>query len=125
MWPSLTNNVRAWDVLHKVIKEGSNIYLLCRKGADTTTNILRDCIFSKQIWRDMGHQMGVNNTWTKEILEECLKSWYERSNSKCFKIIPYLVARWGVWTTQNMMLFEYIYIPTFYVTAQVYASFNK
>jgi hypothetical protein len=60
----------------------------------------------------------LTNVWIGEFMEECLRKWYVRNESKELISIPFLVSRW-ILLARNSQIFDEKFFPSFKVYAQV------
>jgi hypothetical protein len=92
--------------------------VLCRMEVETISHLLINCPYAQHIWKEVEHITRVTNVWIGEIVEECLRKWFVRNESKEFRSIPCLVS-WGILLARNSQIFDEKFLPSFKVYVQV------
>jgi hypothetical protein len=88
LWLTLANKVLTWEVLQRRAWQSPGICVLCISDGQTITHLLIHCPFTKELCADSLTLIEGKGEWNGNIVEECLKHWYEDKTRKDHRDFP-------------------------------------
>lgn len=61
MWLALKNKVLTWEALQKRGRQGPHICMLCRSAGEDILQLLIQCPFTQQLWKEAEMITGIQN----------------------------------------------------------------
>jgi hypothetical protein len=75
-WLVLKEKVLTWDHLQQRGQQRLGLCYLCKGSEETNVHLFLECSFARQVWMEVGNQLGVHNLWSKDNLQDCFKEFF-------------------------------------------------
>lgn len=105
MWLILSGKLLTLDVLQKRSWCGPSICISCKENREDLSHLFIHCKYSVTVGIEVRKFFKLEDTWSKNSADDCLKDWFAKRHLKQFRALP-LVVSWSIWAERNSEIFE-------------------
>ena len=85
--------------------EGPGRCYLCKSDGESNLHLGVECPYTKGVWKEIESKIHLNNLWSGESVEVCLKNWCLNKDINGIRSLP-LIVLWFIWKARNQSCFD-------------------
>jgi hypothetical protein len=123
-WLVLSHKVPTWENKLSLFWQGPNICPLCKGFLDECDHIFVHFSYIRDMWDLSSYTYNIIFLWQGASIEEAFMDWHNSGTFEEFQALPTIFIH-GVWTAQNLAIFQDIYLPTKYMATKGMTLLNS